>query len=297
MELRQLTYFVTLAEHLHFGKAAEALDLSPSALSMQLQSLEKTLGVRLVHRTKRSVSLTSAGVIFLGEARATLAKAAQAALAAQRAGRGEIGSLRVGYVISAACAGIVQRLLGTYHSAFPEMTVWLSEVESPEQIRLLSEGTLDACIVRTVTASPEAFDTIQLACERLAIALPMKHALARKPRLIARDLMQQPFIVPQFQREIGFARHVLAIGSRAGFTPEVAVQTRDFLTALTLVGAGFGVAAVPRSIQMLKLPNVVYRDLDDVAEESALSIVFRRADPSPPVVRLRKIAHTLAAKS
>ena len=111
MELRQLTYFVTLADQLHFARAAELLDLAPSALTMQLQALERSLGVRLVNRTKRSVALTEAGVQFLGEARATLAQAERARTTARRAGRGELGTIKMAYVFSAACAGVVQRLL------------------------------------------------------------------------------------------------------------------------------------------------------------------------------------------
>jgi DNA-binding transcriptional LysR family regulator len=293
MELRQLSYFVRLAEHLHFGRAARALGVSPAALSMQLQALERSLDVRLVDRNKHSVALTTAGELFLAEARRILAQTELARATARRAGRGELGSIRIGYVISAACAGVVQRLLHAYHSDFPEISLSLSELESPEQIRLLTAGSLDACIVRTVTGDLEAVDVLPLLTEPMVIALPSNHNLASKSALRARDLAGESFIVPQFQLEVGFARHLLAIGDAAGFSPEIAIPTRDFLTALTLVGAGLGIAVVPESVQLLGLPRIVYRKPTDVTEVSHLSLVLRRNDRSPAVAQLRGRARRL----
>jgi DNA-binding transcriptional LysR family regulator len=294
MDLRQLGYFVTLAEQLHFSRAAASLDLSPSALSMQLQALERSLGVRLVNRTKRSVALTGAGELFLAEARAILAQVESAKSVARRAGRGEVGSLKVAYVISAACAGIVQRLLHAYRLQYPQVSISLVELESPEQTRLLAEGVLDACIVRAVVAEESSFDVLSLLSEPLVVALHPEHPLARKKGLRAHELADQPFVVPQFQRELGFARHLHAIGSQAGFVPEVSIQTRDFLTALTLVGAGLGVAVVPESVCRLPLPRVIYRPFIDVNEVSNLSMVVRRHDRAPTVVNLKRLAQEIA---
>lgn len=285
-----MAYFVTLAEQLHFARAAEILDLAPSALTMQLQTLERSLGVRLVNRTKRSVALTAAGSQFLIEARATLAQAERAKTAARRAGRGELGTIKIAYVFSAACAGVVQRLLGTYHKKFPDMTVALSELESPEQIRLLLSGTLDACVVRSVTGDPDAVESLPLLAEPIVIAMPREHPRAAQSVIRARELAREAFIAPQFSQQVGFAGHLLSIGNQAGFVPEVSIQTRDFLTTLALVGAGLGIAAVPQSLQNLHLPQVVYRELADVTEISRLSLVFRRGERSAAVGELRLIA-------
>jgi DNA-binding transcriptional LysR family regulator len=290
MELRQLTYFVTLAEQLHFARAAELLDLAPSALSMQLQALERSLGVRLVNRTKRSVALTEAGVQFLVEARATLAQAERAKTTARRAGRGELGTIKMAYVFSAACAGVVQRLLKAYHKNFPEITILLNELESPEQIRLLTTGALDACVVRTVTGDPEAVESLPMLTEEIWLALAPSHALATEPIIHASKLAPEAFIAPQFQHEAGFGRHLVSIGQQAGFAPEVTLRTRDFLTTLALVGAGLGVAAVPQCFTNLRLPNVIYRKLAGVSESSTLSLVFRRGERSPALTQLRRIA-------
>lgn len=296
MELRQLRYFIALADHLHFGRASEFLELTPSALSMQLQALERELGVKLVQRTKRSVALTAAGRLFLDEARATLEQARRTETIARRAGRGEVGTLEVGYVISAACSGITQRLLSDYRTAFPGVRVTLQQLESPLQVQLLEQGKLDACIVRTVAGDPDAFDRLVILREQVVAALPSDHPLARQEKISARALAGETFITPQFQRDFGFAKHLFSIGQQADFVPQVGPHTRDFITALTLVASGFGVAVVPHSVRSLQIPGIVYRPFSDVQEAAELTMVFRRNDRSPFVTQLRKQAEGLAAR-
>ncbi|KWF24764.1 LysR substrate-binding domain-containing protein [Burkholderia pseudomultivorans] len=290
MDLRQLRYFVTLAEQLHFGNAAEALDIAPSALSMQIQSLERELGVRLLDRTKRSVSLCAAGTLFLDEAKRTLAAAENARRVAMMAGRGQIGALEVGYVASAAYAGIVQRLLARHGEQYPQVSTRLHLLDSPAQIRLLQQRDLDACIVRTHAGHRDETDRILLLRETLVVALPAGHPLAARESLRAADLANERFAAPQFGKEIGFARHLLEIGRVAGFIPNIEFPTKDFITALVHVGAGHGVAVVPQSIGALPLPGLVFRALTDVQDDAALYLVFRQHDASPFVSSLRNVA-------
>jgi DNA-binding transcriptional LysR family regulator len=294
MDLRQLRYFVTLAEQLHFGNAADMLDIAPSALSMQIQSLEKELGVKLLVRTKRSVSLCAAGVLFLEEARRTLAAAENARRVAMMAGRGQIGALEIGYVISAACAGVVQRLLSLHREAYPQVHIRLHSLESPAQIRWLQQRELDACVVRTASGPHDEVDRIRLLKEKLVVALPENHRLAGKEAIVASELANEAFTAPQFEKDVGFARHLLAIGREAGFTPNIEFHTKDFLTALVHVASGHGVAVVPESISNIRLPGLLFRKLGDVHDESELYLVLRRNDSSPFVASLRAIAIEMA---
>lgn len=296
MDLKQLRYFVTLAEHLHFGAAAEILDIAPSALSMQIQSLERELGVRLLVRTKRSVSLCTAGALFLEEARHTLAAAENARRVAMMAGRGQIGRLEVGYVISAACAGVVQQLLSQHAERYPQVRTTLRTLESPAQIQALQQRELDACIVRTAAGHHDEFDRIMLLRERLVVALPERHVLADKNVVRATELAKETFTAPQFSKDTGFARHLLAIGRDAGFTPNIEFHTKDFITALVHVASGHGIAVVPESISSIQLPRLVFRPLAEVADESELYLVLRRNDSSPFVASLREIALELACQ-
>ncbi|OXI93488.1 LysR family transcriptional regulator [Burkholderia sp. AU33803] len=290
MDLRQLRYFVTVAEQLHFANAAEMLDIAPSALSMQILALEKELGVKLLTRTKRSVTLNAAGLLFLQEARQTLAAAENAKRVAMMAGRGQLGALEIGYVISAACAGVVQRLLTSHAESYPQVRTGLHSLDSPAQIQRLHQRDLDACIVRTAAGNREEVDQILLLREKLVVALPQTHRLAGQEAIHAAQLADETFTAPQFERDIGFARHLLAIGRDAGFTPRIELQTKDFLTALVHVASAHGVAIVPESIGNIRLPGLVFRQLLDVQDDSELYLVLRRNDQSPLVASLRDIA-------
>lgn len=294
MELRQLRYFVMLAEHLHFGQAAEALGLAQSALSMQLQALEKELDVKLVARTKRSVALTSAGKLFLEQARATLAQAEHAELVARQAGRGEVGSLEIGYVISATCSGVVQKLLSAYNTKFPGVNVRLHELESPMQAQLLEEGKLDCCIVRSAVGDPFAYEKFTVLKEPVIVAMAANHTLAKKKTLSAKELENEKFIAPQFYNQLGFVKHLLAIGAAGGFTPAIIQHARDFITALTLASSGLGVAVVPDSLRVIQLPNLVYKSISDMDEKTELYLLFRRHESSPFVTSLIEIVKKMA---
>jgi len=295
VDLKQLRYFVCLAENLHFSKAAEFLEIAPSALSMQLQALEKELQVRLVARTKRSVALTTAGQLFLEQALKTLACAEQAKRVATLAGRGEMGSIEIGYVFSSVCSGIVQSLLSGYRGRYPNVSATLHALESPLQIELLQDGKLDACVVRTVAGYSDDFERILVYREPMVVAMSIHHRLAGKVAVRAVDLATEAFVVPQFERDLGFAKHLLAIGEHAGYIPNVATRTKDFITALAHVASGHGIAVIPRSVSAIALPGLVFRDFVEVKEISELFVVVRKNDMSPFVKGLTEIARAIAA--
>jgi len=148
MELRHLRYFVAVAGELHFTRAAERLHISPPSLTQQIQNLEQELGARLFVRTKREVKLTDAGRRFLDEARATLQQAERAELVARRAGRGEVGRVEIGFVSSAACAGLLTIALPSYRQRFPLVDLAIRKLETPRQIEQLTEGRLDVGFLR-----------------------------------------------------------------------------------------------------------------------------------------------------
>jgi DNA-binding transcriptional LysR family regulator len=288
MEIRQLTYFVAIAETLHFSRAAEAMGLAPSALSMQLQRLERELGVRLVNRTKRSVSLTSAGKLFLEEARIALGQLEHAKRIASRAGRGEAGVIRIGYVISASCCGIVQDILSRFRMLAPQVSISLEELSSPAQLQMLEEGRLDACVVRTLVGGPDQVERLPLRSERIVIAVSSRHPILAKPEIGIGALADELFIAPQFSQDIGFVGHLSRIGEQIGFVPKIGHHTRDFVTTLTLVGAGLGVAAVPESIRSVAIPGVTFLSFDEIEERSELTLMLRRHEMSPVVLKLKQ---------
>ena len=173
MELRHLRYFVAVAEELHFGRAAERLRIAQSALSTQIQALERHLGVRLLQRSKRSsVALTDAGMLVLEEARRTLRQAERTELVGRRAGRGELGRIEIGYVVSAALAGVLSSTVSSFRRNHPAVDIRVQELATPRQLDELAAGRLDVGILRPRPRYPVGILAVRLLREPLMIALP-----------------------------------------------------------------------------------------------------------------------------
>jgi DNA-binding transcriptional LysR family regulator len=284
MELRHLRYFVAVAEELHFARAAERLHITPPSLTQQIQVLEAELGARLLNRTKRSVELTEAGRRFLEESRKTLRQAEHTEQVGRQAGRGELGRIEIGYMTSSACLGIVSQVIRNYHEQYPLVDVQLHRVETPEQLIQISEGKLDVGVVRPPDRYPIGLTGFQVARQRILIALPESHPLARLKELACAGLAEESFITPSVESEFAFSGYVSAIAKQGGFAPRVSRRAPDYMTVITLVSAGFGLAAVPASFSLIKVPGVTYREID-LRHEARVAIAHRRGDGAPAVKR------------
>src|ERR1700748_810762 len=196
MELRHLRYFVTLAEELHFGRAAKRLGISQPPLSPPIKSLEDTLGVRLFNRTNRRVELTQAGLLFLAEARATLERAERAISVAARAQRGELGELRIGMFPSAPLLARIGDAILTFRRNFPDVQLVLNEIESHQQTQGLLEGREHVAIIRSAAApilpaQPQATELIR---EPFHVVMRSDHPLAKRRRIEIGSLAQESFV-------------------------------------------------------------------------------------------------------
>ncbi|HYD30533.1 MAG TPA: LysR substrate-binding domain-containing protein [Azospirillaceae bacterium] len=282
MDLRHLRYFVAVAEELHFGRAAERLHIAQPPLSQQIKALETELGVRLFHRTKRRVDLTEAGRLFLDEACAVLARAERAVTTAQRAGRGELGRLAVGYTGSTAYNPLVPRIIRHFRESFPTVELTLQDMHTMEQAPALLEGRIDVGFCRPPVPDPDGLLSIlPLLEEPLVAALPAAHPQAPAATVTLAGLAHDPFIL--YPRAIGpglFDR-IVAACREAGFSPRVTQQAPQFASIVGLVAAGLGVALVPTCLEQLRAQGVVYRPLADVHPTSPMAVAFRRGDRSP----------------
>ncbi len=179
MELRQLRCFEILAEELHFARAADRLGTTQSGVSRLIAGLETTLGGKLFNRAKRSsVSLTATGALFLPEAQAILRQAERGETIGRRAARGEIGSLEIGFVASAAWGGTVSAMVRRYHEVAPGVEVRLREMETPRQLEEIAAGRLDLGFLRARADYPVEVKVSLLQRDALHIALPEDHKLA-----------------------------------------------------------------------------------------------------------------------
>ncbi|MEI5522960.1 LysR family transcriptional regulator [Streptomyces brasiliscabiei] len=296
MELRWLTSFVTVAEDLHFGQAADRLYLAPSALSAQIKALETELGVRLIDRGRRSrIRLTGAGELFLPEARLTLAQVARAEAVGRRAGRGELGEAEIAYVASAAFSGVLTRVLADCGRHERDVTLRVRELETPAQLAALGSGRIDVGFLRWRPEYPPELTAVPLLTEEMVLALPAEHRLGGLTAVPAAELAGERFVVPHFDEEHDFRDQLGQVADAGGFPPRLAPPVKDFVAALTLVGGGLGVALVPESVCRVRMPGVVHRPLADVSLTTRLVGVHRRDENSPAVRRVIRRLRAVAS--
>ena len=280
MELRHLRYFVTVAEELHFGRAAEKLHISQPPLSTQIRSLEEDLGVTLLHRTQRHVSLTQAGHAFLLEARQILARLEQAVLVTRRASRGEIGELVIGF-ISVADYNVLPAVLRQFRQRFPLVNLTLRESTTDAQIRDLIDGRIDVGFVLPPTDEP-ALESICIVREPLVVALPERHPLAhRAGKLALAKLRDAPFILFPRPMAPGLYDDVVSFCRAAGFSPRVEQEAIQMQTIVSLVSAELGVALIPASLTNLRRTGVTYKRLREASPLTEIHLTWRRGDDLP----------------
>ncbi|HZP93575.1 MAG TPA: LysR substrate-binding domain-containing protein [Burkholderiales bacterium] len=284
MELRHLRYFMTVAEELHFGRAAEKLHISQPPLSMQIRALERELGVTLLNRTQRHVSLTQAGNTLLQEARQILSRLDQAVLMTRRAGRGEIGELAIGF-ISVADYNVLPNLLREFRRRYPLVNLTLRESTTDAQLEDLVNGRIDVGLVLPPISAP-ALESIPILREPLIAALPRRHPLARRAgRIALAALSNAPFILFPRHMAPGLYDDVVSFCRSAGFSPRVEQEAVQMQTIVSLVSAELGVAIIPQSLQNLQRTGVVYRQLKEASPLTEIRLAWRR-DDALPVLRL-----------
>lgn len=284
LDVRQLQCFLAVAEELHFARAADRLGLAQSGLSTQVQRLEKDLGVTLLNRNKRKpVSLTDAGRLFYAEAEAALRHIERADQVGRLAARGLAGVIRIGYVASGVSTGLLSRMLGDFRKHHELVRVEVFPMETPRQLDALNEGRIDVGIVRPRRLCPAGIETKIVQTERLLTAMASHHPLARRGPVAARELADQPFIVPQFADEEGFGFALTALGKAGGFTPRLEYRVQDFISATSLASAGYGIAIVPESMQNFSQPGVFFKPVSDFRLAVHLALAYRRREMSPAV--------------
>lgn len=289
-ELRVLRYFVAVAEELHFGRAAERVLVTQPALSRQIADLEEQLGVGLFRRTSRSVRLTDAGAALLVEARRALAQAERAVEAARRAGRGEVGRVRVGFLAS-ACNSVLPPVVAQFRVRFPAVTLDLEGLLDGEQLRRVAEGELDVGFVRTPPADPALPSEVVLR-EPLAVALPVGHRLAGATELELRALAEEPFILWPRAEATESYDSILAACREAGFSPQIALHLADAPAILGMVAVGLGVTILAHSYRVLGRDGVTFVPL--AALTSNLRVVWALDQFTPPVARFLDVVREVA---
>ena len=245
MELNQLRCFVAAAEELHFGRAAQRLDMLPSALGRHIRLLEDDLGTRLMTRTTRSVTLTDDGAVLLREARILLSQVDSLAVRFQGRGRTAASTIRVGAIDSAA-AGLLPMLLHDFRERRPDVTVKLTEEKTVRLLPRLMSGRLDLALVRPPEKPDKRLEFLFLFHETAVVAVADRHPLATRKRVTVADLAAQPLIVPERRSRPHSHDLTMKLFAQAGLQAQVVQLADEKQTILNLVAARLGVAIVPR---------------------------------------------------
>ena len=279
MELRHLRYFVAVAEELHFRHAAEIVHVAQPALSQQIRQLEEEIGVKLFERSRHKVRLTPAGKAFYENAQSILKQADQAVAKARKVESGDVGTIRIGFVSTAAIR-VLPVAMKKLQKQAPSAEVELNELAAGEQIDGLYREQLDIGFVHA-QLSQDVLKTKVVARDRLIVAVPGSCKLAGFRRVDLKDLASWPAIMPAGHSSAGFYEQVRMAYQRAGVRPERVHNTRLLQTGLLLVAAGVGVSLVPESFQSIHVKGVVYKKLQVEPPLCELVAVWRRDNTSP----------------
>lgn len=284
MEYRTLRYFLAVAEELHFGRAAHRLHISQPPLSQQIRKLENELGVELFRRTKRRVDLTHAGQIFLDRVRPLVAETEEAMRAAQRASRGEIGRLVIGF-IHAASYVLLPVILRHFRERHSGVELVMREMTHPEQRIALEERSIQFGFLRPPFAEPWISAEV-LVREPFVAALPEHHPFSRKATIPLKVLAGEP-LVSFTPRRSPLYGQIIDGCARAGFAPRIVQEAAHIDTQLALVRAGVGIALLPASVREVRMTGVVYRRISGMAARAETALAWRRDDESPLIKAFR----------
>lgn len=295
MELRYLKGFVTVAEELHFGRAADRLKVAQPQLSQQIRMLEKELRVKLFERNTRSVMLTEAGEAFLEPARRVLVDAELARRAAIMGHSGIVGRIKIGYA-GASSREALPTLARAVRAEQPGIElVLLGQIYGGAAVRMVASGELDIGFAR-MPITKEGVSTHVYDYERLVVALPADHPLANEEKVDLRDLAEDPFV--SFPGTLGSTIRdaTVHLALQAGFVPRILQEAPDSYTILGLVAAGVGVTITASSVQHVSFPDLVYKELKGNVPHLAAVLVWREADKARDLQAVLDIARRALPK-
>ena len=298
-DLRQLRYFVAVAEELSFTRAALRLHLSQPPLSQQIQSLEQDLGVRLLERTKRSVALTEPGRIFLEQARQILAQVDEARSQVVAAAAGYSGQLRLAYTVSVSFHPAMPQALLRFGQIAPNVRLQLSEMYTEPQFAALLAGRIDVGFVRDEPVHAQDARGLRFSVidrEPLLLALPAGHPMAGRDSLRLAEVAGDAFVSQPRELAATLYDRLVELATRAGFQPSITQHAQQINGLLALVAAGLGLALVPASMRTVRLAGVCYVPLEDPDAYLLLAVACRADDHSPVLQQfLATVADTAIA--
>jgi DNA-binding transcriptional LysR family regulator len=290
MEIRQIRYFVAVAEEGNFSAAARRLFVSQPPITRQIQQLEEELGARLFERTQKGVRLTPAGTAFLAEARQILTRTRLAAERSQAAAAGEIGKLEIGY-FGSAIYSVIPGLIRKFCRRHPQVDISLLPMSKKEQVDAIKDGRIHIGFGRYYPSDAEV--TVEtVARENVLLAIAEGHPLARDSSVALNKLLGNPIIVFPRDGRPSFADEIVRIVRRTGAEPQIGHEAIDLSSALALTAAGLGICPVPESVTHLQWPNVRFMALQGLRATSPVNCIHAANSDSPILQKFLATLHT-----
>lgn len=296
-DLRQLRYFVAVAEEGSFTAAAHRLNISQPPLSMQIKALESALGARLFDRAHRGIELTEAGKAFLEQVRLILAQLSNAVEIAQLAQRGQTGVLRVAFTGSVPLVPGFSKMIRSFRSERPLARLEICHMATGQQLQALQERRIDIGLLRPAPQfqPPPHLVFKPFWKDELRVVMSSDHPLAERAGCIAvRDLAGWPLVLFPREFSCGLHDHVIQLFNRAGLVPQVVQEVREGATIVGLVGAGVGISLLPDAYERVMVDGVHYGKLEAEAAQCPLLLAYRQEDATELSARFVELATAVA---
>lgn len=295
IELRQLEYFIAVAEELNFRRAAERLHITQPPLSRQIHQLEQSLGVKLLHRTTRKMKLTAAGTVYLPEAKQVLAKVHRAKSIAKLAEQGKFGHIRIGFEGSSAY-DIVPISVRTFKEKFPDVSVSVQEMATIDQVQAIRSRQIDLGFGGSLHLNEHDLIAKTILQEPMIAVLPHTHSLASQSDVDLSILRDETFITCPRHYQCGLYDHIIAVCLQAGFSPQLFQETQEVQSILGFVAAGLGIAVLPASVQNLKRTHIIYRIFNPPIERLNLAIGWCPGNELPMLPAFADVVEQIACE-
>ena len=286
IDLKQLKYFLAVAEEKSFSRAAERLHISQPPLSQQIMKLESELGVRLFARTTRTFELTVAGKALMSEAAELLGKMRMTIDTIRQIDRGEVGRLRVG-IVGSAMWGPIPSLLEEFQTKYPRVTWTLHELGPTLQYEALRAKQVDVGFWREPKLDEDDLKQDNLRqelCfrENVCVAINEHHPLAKQDAIELTDIANEPMLTLALDKS-AFPRYLIQCCVKAGFQPTIFQEASEPQTLLAMVGAGLGVALLPETTGRIGWPGVVFLPIRSNPPSANLYVTYTTLDDAPVV--------------
>lgn len=284
MEFRQLRYFVTVAQELHFGRAAEKLDITQPALSKQIRVLETNIGIKLFFRTKRSVELTPAGEVFLKETKKLLKQGENAIAAAQRTAKGERGKLTIGFTTTATYV-VLPELIERFRSSYPRVEVEMLELCTEAQVAALNRGEINLGFLHP-PIDDRGLEVYPLLSEEFVVVLPKQHRLNLSESVSLKDLAQESFILHPRSEGPFLYDEFFKLCRQHGFQPQIVKEECSHQTRIFFVAAGMGITFIPAGLQTSISSDLVCKPIKNLPFKLEFAAAWRSIVVIPVLQKL-----------